>query len=876
MSKSLAVLSCAVLLAACQPNGSDNGLASAPRAAADALDRATADARKARIADLAYEVFVDIRQGTGDFSGKSTLRFELSDASTDLTIDFGGGSVEGIEVNGEPVEAAYNGYFITVPADALRAGPNRIDIRYRHPYNKDGNGLHHFVDPVDGLTYLYTYLWPYYANRLFPSFDQPNLKARISLSVLAPEDWEVVSMASGATEPATGGARLWRFDTTPKMSTYSFSLHAGPYTIWKGDADGIPIRLMARQSLAEFVAVDEWMDVTRGGLAHYSRYFDIPYPFGKYDQLIVPNFNIGAMENIAAVTFSENYVQRQPSDRNQRERRASVILHEMAHMWFGNLVTHEWWNGLWLNESFATQMAVLAEINVTDFDDIWHGFFLESKRAAYQRDSRVTTHPIEMPIESTADFFSVFDAITYDKGSSVLKQLEHRVGAENYRRGVSAYLKEHAYGNTELSDFISHQEKSSGLDLAGWTDEWLYQAGFNSLHVEMECDGPALQSLAVSQTASPEHPVLRTHQLDLGLYHRDQEGNLVAGKVIPVTVSGARTVVDIPGNLHCPALVTPNHGDFAYAEIALSPDAADAVARFVAVVPDPLDRSMLLDALYRRAMAGDAPIAEYVERAMALAFEEKDPRVIEQSLGTVISAIDMLGRLSPESDDAFTRLVPWIEVESLRRAEFVELPDLKQTWFNTYLGVAASPAGLGTAKALLDGEAEVDGIEISADVRWKLLTVLSRNGAEGIDDLLAAERERDPSDAGTKRWLTARASMPDVTVKTAMLDDVQDRQSTSGLAEKRAVIAGLFPAVQAGLQFEMLDDVLAALPGLSEAGDPYFLSSYVGTLLRPMCRKESSAKMRAALENPAILQNTTTVRFLREALQADSECLPLR
>jgi aminopeptidase N len=275
-------------------------------------------------------------------------------------------------------------------------------------------------------------------------------------------------------------------------------------------------------------------------------------------------------------------------------------------------------------------------------------------------------------------------------------------------------------------------------------------------------------------------------------------------------------------------------------------------------------------------MAGEVSIAAYVEQAMALAFEEEDARVIEQSLASVIAAIDTLHRLSPDFDDAMVRLVPWIEVESLRRAEFAEAADLKLTWFNTYLGVAASPAGLGTARALLSGEAEVAGIDISPDVRWTLLTILSRNGVGGTDDLLAAERERDPSDSGAKRLLTARASMPDIAVKATMLADVQDPQSTSGLAQHRAVMAGLFPPNQTALQLELLDDVLDALPSLSKRSDPYFLSSYVGTLLAPICRPESSARMQAALENPAIQQNSTVRRFLQEALQADGECRSLR
>jgi aminopeptidase N len=383
------------------------------RNAVDALDQQTADARKARVANVDYALHIDLEQGGDAFSGEVTIRFDLAGpaqaaqadpaqaSQADLTVDFGGGAVQDLTLNGVATDGAYNGFFITLPATGLRSGPNTAAIRFTHPYSRDGTGLHRFVDPADGLTYLYTYLWPYYANRLFPSFDQPNIKARFALSVRAPDDWIVVSMAQGmAAPPAGDGTTLWQFAATPQMSTYAFSLHAGPYRVWEADAQGIPLRLLARRSLAEFVAVDSWFDVTRRGLRHYADYFGIPYPFSKYDQLIVPDFAIGAMENIAAVTFGEQFVQRQESDRSQREARASVILHEMAHMWFGNLVTHDWWNGLWLNESFATQMAAMAELETTEFSDTWHGFFTDHKQKAYRADSRVSTHPIVVPVNA--------------------------------------------------------------------------------------------------------------------------------------------------------------------------------------------------------------------------------------------------------------------------------------------------------------------------------------------------------------------------------------------------------------------------------------------------------------------------------------------
>ena len=872
------ILAC--LLASCQQDdsaiGTGDSLNTSTRESADGLDYTTASARKARVSEVQYDLYIDLHSSDDAFTGEANIHYELSDADTDLTLDFGGGTVGDLRVNGEPVQVAYNGYFLTLPAAALRTGENSVFVTYEHNYGEDGTGLHRFVDPEDGRAYLYTYLWPYYANRLFPAFDQPNLKAEITLSVLAPEDWTVVSTGVGEKQSAADGANLWQFSATPKMSTYVFSLHAGPYRIWEDTADELPIRLMARQSLAEFVAVDEWLDVTKRGLKYYGEYFDIPYPFQKYDQLIVPDFNIGAMENIAAVTFNEGYVQRQPSDRSQREGRASVILHEMAHMWFGNLVTHDWWNGLWLNESFATQMAAMASLATTDFEDAWHGFFINAKSRAYARDSKVTTHPIEMPIDSTNDFFTVFDAITYEKGSSVLKQLAHHTGEEGYRRGVSAYLKAFSYDTTELSDFIDHIERSTGVDLERWTDEWLYKSGFNTLSTSITCENDKLHELRIIQAAPDSHPYLRTHQTDVALYYFDNDGNPGTTEVLTAELSGASTVVQGTEELPCPVLVNPNHDDWTYAKVALSDRDAEVLTQSLGRLPEPLARSMFLAALFDRAMAGDMPLADYVDRAMRLAEGETSIRVQQQLSASLVAAVDAMQRLRPETDAALARLIPQLEELSLEQVRSAATDDLTQTWFKTWLGMVSSEKGLETVKHLLEGSARVPGIKMSPDLRWQLLTILSAAGANGVEEMLAVERSGDTSDFGEKSALTVAAARPDPAGKKEWLSELQNPETVTGLARQRSVMAGLFPANQTALQLMSLDRILEALPELSETADPYFLSSYTSVLLTPMCRPESFALLQSALDEQADRLNSTALRFLREAHQADRECLALR
>jgi aminopeptidase N len=858
------------------PDSLDTGIPSVEnqpvRPAEDALTQDQANLRKSRVSQVHYTLSFDLASSEQHFSGHANLHFDLSTTDSPLTVDLAGAEIDRIVVNGKVDTAQYNNFFITVPAEALLVGNNEIQVEYRHNYSRDGTGLHRFTDPEDGLTYLYTYLWPYYANRLFPAFDQPNLKATFDLQVRAPESWTVVSTGSGSVKESNDSVSTWKFDTTPKMSTYIFSLHAGPYKIWEEMAGDVPIRLFARQSLAEYVQVEEWFDITRGGLDFFARYFEISYPFSKYDQLIVPDFNIGAMENIAAVTFSEGYVQRQVSDRFEREIRAGTILHEMAHMWFGDLVTKDWWSELWLNESFATLMANIALVESTEFTDAWHRFFTENKKDAYYKDSRVTTHPIQVPINSTADFFSVFDAITYQKGSSVLKQLAHFVGYENHRIGVSNYLKEHSYGNTTLQDFIDAQSASSGLDLERWSQQWLYQAGFNELAAQFECSDGQLTQLNIVQTAPDAHPQLRQHRVQVALYQLIED-RLTLGDTFDVNVDGEQTSVSEAIGALCPVLVFPNHDDWAYAGVVLNEQDIDVIKGRIQHLQDPLARSMMIRALYEVSGTESLPIEDYVKLALKESHTESNIRVLAQLLQSISASVDLLYRLRPESDDALTEVLTTLAESSWNQVTGESDPDRARLWFKLLLETSDSSAAQDRLRSLLNESVTLPGVQLSEDLRWSVIIALSTLGASDSERLINDERERDPSDLGQKLAIAADAARPQASSKDHWLKEVINPDSDLGLARQRYAMGSLFPANQTGLQQQQLDRILQSLTLLSDR-DPYFLSSYVTDLLQPICTSESVAAIATALESGNL--NSTIDLFLREAHQADAECLDLR
>jgi aminopeptidase N len=600
---------------------------------------------------VSYNLDIDLVSAVDSYQGQVTLLFDLDDTDSSLNVDFTGGSISNVEANGEAIEVDYNGFFVQLPETALEQGSNIVTIKYSHPYDQDGTGLHRFIDPEDGNTYLYTYLWPYYSNRLFPNFDQPNLKATYELKVRAANDWQVISSTMESSVESLGDAKIWHFPQSEKFSSYIFSLHAGPYKIWEDMAGNVPVRLMARQSLAEYVAVDEWMDYTKSGIEHYNNYFEIPYPFKKYDQVIVPDFLIGAMENVAAVTFSESYVDRGSSNRFSSQRRAGTILHEMAHMWFGDLVTMNWWNGLWLNESFATLMSSIAVSEATEFDDLWHDFYLSENLTAISADKAVSTHPIEVPVLSSNDFFNVFDAITYDKGASVLNQLSHYIGRENFRLGVSSYLKQHSWGNTELSDFMDSLSTQSGVDLSPWAQDWMYQAGVNKLEAKFSCEAGLISSFSILQTAPVSHPTLRNQRVQLGLFSRDEDGTISRFAVLPIEVSGAQTSVDDAIGLTCPQLTLPNYEGWGYAEVTLDDESMNTIIGDNALlkISDPLMRSMVWTALFEAPSNGQMDNSQLLDLLITnMPFEAND-RIIRQTLSELTANLNHLERLAEAS-----------------------------------------------------------------------------------------------------------------------------------------------------------------------------------------------------------------------------------
>ncbi|HEY7920457.1 MAG TPA: aminopeptidase N, partial [Streptosporangiaceae bacterium] len=536
---------------------------------ANNLTREEARDRRQLLDVGSYQVELDLTGNDDTFRSVSIVRFQCTTPGAASFIELTAPAVLEIVLNGEPVSlSAFDGNRIEL--DGLQS-ENELRVAADCAYSRSGEGLHRFTDPTDGGTYLYSDLETFDAHRIYACFDQPDLKAAFQLSVIAPEDWVVLSnmAADVGDEPAASGARRWHFPPSPVMSTYITAIVAGPYHQVTSEHDGIPLGIYCRRSLAGYLDPEEIFEVTRQGFDFFHNAFGVRYAFGKYDQVFVPEFKAGAMENAGCVTFLEDYVFRSRVTDFARELRGDTILHEMAHMWFGDLVTMRWWDDLWLNESFATWASALAQAEATRWPTAWTTFCQLHKAWAYQQDQLPSTHPIAADIPDIAAVEVNFDGITYAKGASVLKQLVAYVGRDHFLAGVRRYFSEHAWGNATLGDLLGALQESSGRELSGWSKEWLETAGVNTLRPEYELDDEnRITELAVVQTAAASHPVLRAHRIAIGLYDRTDAG-LIRRRQAEVDIAGERTVLPVLAGERRPDLVLVNDDDLTYAKMRL-------------------------------------------------------------------------------------------------------------------------------------------------------------------------------------------------------------------------------------------------------------------------------------------------------------------
>ncbi|YCH08654.1 aminopeptidase N [Arthrobacter sp. alpha11c] len=758
------------------------------------LSRDEAATRSALITTHSYDVTLDVRDAadpaTAGYPSTSTIRFSAIPGSATF-LDFISGGVQSVVLNGKAldVDRVVDGDRIILKG---LAAENTVTVTGTALYSRSGEGMHRFVDPADGQCYLYTQYEPADSRRVFANFEQPDLKAEFTFHVIAPAGWEVASNGVETTRTPLAddaSAQRWDFATTQRMSTYITTILAGPYfkatdhwgaTLDDGTRLDVPLALYCRASLADSFDADELFRLTRSGLTFFNELFEYPYPWGKYDQAFVPEYNLGAMENPGLVTFTEKYVYASRATDAQYQARANTLMHEMAHMWFGDLVTMTWWDDLWLKESFADYMGTLGVDRATDWDTAWVNFASKRKAWAYVQDQLPTTHPIVADIPDLEAAKQNFDGITYAKGASVLKQLVSYVGFDDFIAGSRQYFRDHEFGNTSLQDLLQALSVASGRDLAGWARQWLQTSGISTITADIVDDNGIMGAVTLQQDATDPltgKQELRPHRLRLGLYDPDSSGHLVRRESIELDVSGPSTLVAELAGKPRPALLLVNDEDLSYAKVRLDALSEHTVRSSLGTIEDPMARALCWTALWDSARDGATPAVRYVAAVEHFAPAETGIGVLLNVLGNAATAIE--------------RYVPAVMREGVRK-DFLAVAaaqlqsaapgsDQQLAWARTLADVSRhGDSELPLLRGILEGGTIIDGLAVDAELRWSFWQALAAHG-QAVQRELDAELEADKTASGREGHAVASSARPDASVKAAAWDAAVN---TTGLSNE--------------------------------------------------------------------------------------------
>ena len=788
------------------------------------LTRDQAVERAALVTVDNYRIDLDLTDGDGKpgertFRSVTTVTFDAL-AGADTVIDIAAGTVRSATLNGRELDVSGYDESTGIALSGL-AEHNVVVVDADCHYSNTGEGLHRFVDPVDGEVYLYSQFETADAKRMFACFDQPDLKATFDVKVTAPQQWQVVS--NGATLSADGGVHT--FATTPRMSTYLAALIAGPYARWDdvySDENGeIALGIFCRATLAEFMDAERLFTQTKQGFGFYHKNFGVPYAFGKYDQLFVPEFNAGAMENAGAVTFLEDYVFRSKVTRASYERRAETVLHEMAHMWFGDLVTMRWWDDLWLNESFATFASVLCQSEATEFTEAWTTFANSEKSWAYRQDQLPSTHPVAADIPDLAAVEVNFDGITYAKGASVLKQLVAYVGLEHFLSGLRDYFRAHAFDNATFDDLLAALEKASGRDLSDWGRQWLKTTGLNTLRADFDVDADGrFTRFAVTQSgAAPGAGETRVHRLAIGVYDDDGSGKLVRAHREELDISGASTEV--------PALVGVSHGklllvnddDLTYCSLRLDPESLRTALDRIADIAEPLPRTLVWSAAWEMTRDAELRARDFVSLVSGGIQAETEVGVAQRLLLQAQTALSSYANPEWAQSEGWPAFADRL-LELARAAAAGS--DHQLAFVNALCTSVLSTRHVVVLADLLDhdpAELGLAGLSIDTDLRWRIVTALAAAGEIDADGpatpFIDAEVQRDPTAAGKRFGAQASAARPQAAVKDSAWKTVTEDDALANITA-RSMIAGFVKPGQAELLKPFGARYFAAIRGIWE------------------------------------------------------------
>lgn len=775
--------------------------------------------RSSQISEVSYSLKLELESRSQEYGGDSVLRFVYSGGKKGrLKVDFVSKKIEVLWLNGRE-ETGYEKQesSLVFPSELLQSGKNELRIKYRNSFDHTGSGFHKFKDPADSSEYMHTDFEPFEAHRLFPSFDQPDLKATYDLEVTGPSEWTYIHNTLPLKEETLGeGRKKIRFAPTKRFSTYLFALIVGPYAVWEDKAGDIPLRIFCRKSLAKYMDAQNVFAITKEAFSFLQNYFGVPYPYGKYDQIFVPEFNMGAMENVGAVTFSESYIFRGPRIYSEYLNRANTIYHEMVHMWFGNLVTMKWWNDLWLNESFADYLSYYSMSHGKLFSDALEHFYVREEWA-YREDQLSTTHPIAGKAENTLEAISNFDGISYSKGASVLRQLMYYVGEDKFRDAMRLYFKRHAEKNTVLEDFLNCMSEVSGIDVRGWSREWLETTGVNTL-IPSAKSGKAF----LLQSPSEGNGLFRTHALQAALY-REISGTLTELKRKRILIKGKETVMEedlLPAKED---LLLLNTEDFAYAKTYLPRESLPLLKRSLSTLPDRFSRRIVWGSLWQMVRDAELSPREFLD----LVFEQglKEPDLSVRNSHILTKAMTVISNYLPETEKR-----NWSEkLNSVAKGELAKTSNSEQEqilWYRILEGTSRNPSQLDTLKSLFNGKERFPGLPIDQERRWGILARLCAFGDREAFELLSEEEKKDGSDLGSKKAFLARVSFPDPKTKKEAWERFLSPQEGDSTDFLRFGMRGFQWDHQKDLLVPYVEEYFRSVISIYEKRDPHFSGAF--------------------------------------------------
>ncbi|EHR50618.1 aminopeptidase N [Saccharomonospora marina XMU15] len=791
------------------------------------LTQDEAAARSAEVTDVHYAVDLDLTAAERTFATSTVVRFQAGSGNPCVFLDFAG-EVESVVCNGREIgREAHDGTRVRLD---VRPGENTVRVAGTAPYSRTGEGLHRFQDSLDGQVYVHTKFEPFSAHLVFACFDQPDLKATVDLTVTVDDHWVVVTNTDPAERLplAGGGCSTWRFERTPPLPPYLVAVAAGPFRRMRSSHNGVPLALYARESLLEELTdqAPELFDVISRGLDFYSELFDIPYPFAKYDHVFAPEYTFGGMEHPGCVTLNERFLFRHRVTEDKKRRRAELLMHEMAHMWFGDYVTMRWWDDLWLNEAFATMMSVVAQPEVTRYGEGWTGFAHHSLPVARHGDRLPTSHAIRVETADTEAARSNFGPIVYRKGAAALRNLAASLGWDCFVAGVRSYLRAHAWGNAGLDDFVAALRRVSTGDVDSWVDEWLLRRGSNTVQVSrLPAADRAVQ--LPDPDVPPRHLKLRFAGFD------DHDGRLVLRQRAHLTLTPAeceRELTVFGGR--SPDLVLPNDDAVSPVKVRLDPRSRLTALRILSTLDDPRARAVVWGALWDDVLDARLPARSYASAVLAHGVKESDVGVVEALLERAVQAVRVYG-------DPSSRCRMLADLARQVRDQLVGAAaggDRQLVLARTLVDTVQAD-GHDLLRELVCGRCPWPGLEVDRDLRWRALLRLASNGGD-IDGLLDVAMQADPGDSGRRNALTVQASRPDPAAK----EQAWTRLFSDGfsLVERKAVMAGMRQPVQEALLTPYAERYLQALRSMAGAEEAEFWVAFARELYPRFTTAEQS------------------------------------